>query len=332
MRPLSRFRRTLHRRYRRWIDRRTPVVDECRLNHRRLYIIPSRAGFGFLALVAALWLLATNYENNLIFLLCFLLLALFVVAIHFTHGTLSGLQIKPVRAQSVFRGDAAAIELCFSQNKARRREQVSLRFAGGQPLMLSLYKAGDTFVTVLAPTQRRGYLDPGLLTVESVYPVGLMRVWSHLRFRFDAAVYPEPLADRARSPDRRGTGEGHFSGTTGSEDYVGLKTFAAGESLRHVAWKQYARGQGLWTKQYGDPADSRVWVDWDDYAGMDTEQRLARMTWQVCKCEAAGTVYGLRLPGSELAPDQGAVHRQTALRRLALHGIENNTGTPDEAA
>jgi uncharacterized protein (DUF58 family) len=332
MQLLNRARQALRRNYRRWIDRRTPLVDERRLDYRRLYILPSKAGFGFLVLVGALWLLATNFENNLIFILCFLLLALFVVSIHFTHGTLAGLQVKPVRAQSVFKGDAAAVELCLSQAKARRREQVQLRFADGEPLMITVDKAGDTFVTVLAPTARRGYLEPGLLTIESHYPVGLLRVWTYLRFRFDAAVYPAPMADHARAVYRRGSGAGPYSGTTGSEDYVGLKTYQAGESLRHVAWKQYAREQGLWSKQYGDPADSRVWVDWDDYAGMDTEQRLARMSWQVCECAAGGRVFGLRLPGVELAPDQGLAHRQAALRRLALHGVADRPGATDAAA
>lgn len=332
MNPLSGIRQALGRRYRRWIDRRTRPVAVARLNHRRLYILPSAAGFGFLALVAALWLLATNFENNLVFLLSFLLLAFFVVSIHFTHATLSGLEIRPVRAESVFRGDAAAIELCFSQRKARRREQVALRFAGGDPLLVTLDTAGDSFVTVLAPTSRRGYLDPGLLTVESVYPVGLLRVWTHIRFRFEAAVYPAPVADTSRRAGRGGVGEGHTTGASGSDDYVGLKTFEPGESLRHVAWKQYAREQGLWSKQYADPVDSRVWIDWDDYAGLDTEQRLARMSWQVCDCDAAGRVYGLRLPEAELAPDRGAAHRQAALRRLALHGIEERRARDDEAA
>jgi len=332
MNPLSPIRRALRRRYREWVERRARTVDECHLNHRRLYIVPSKAGFGFLVLVAALWLLATNFENNLVFILCFLLLGLFVVSTHFTHATLSGMRIKPVRAQSVFQGDAAAVELCLSQPRARRREQIALRFSDGEPLMVTLENAGDTFVTVLAPTTRRGYLEPGLLTIDSVYPVGLMRVWSHIRFRFDAAVYPAPVPDHARTSGWRGRGEGHYSGTSGSEDYVGLKTYETGESLRHVAWKQYARGQGLWSKQYGDPADVRVWVDWDDYAGMDTEQRLARMSWQVCECDAAGRVYGLRLPGVELEPDRGASHRQAALRHLALYGLQPEAGTPDETA
>jgi uncharacterized protein (DUF58 family) len=322
----------LRRRYRQWVERRARTVDVCELNHRRLYIVPSRAGFGFLVLIGALWLLATNFENNLVFVLCFLLLGLFVVSTHFTHATLSGIRIKPVRAQSVFQGDAAAVELCLTQPKARCREQISLRFADGEPQMVSLDKAGDTFVTVLAPATRRGYLEPGLLTIDSMYPVGLMRVWSHIRFRFDAAVYPAPVPDHARTGGSRGTGEGHYSGTAGSEDYVGLKTYVPGESLRHVAWKQYAREQGLWSKQYGDPADVRVWVDWDDYAGMDTEQRLARMSWQVCECDAADRVYGLRLPGVELEPDRGAAHRQAALRHLALYGVDSEVVTSDETA
>jgi uncharacterized protein (DUF58 family) len=110
-----------------------------------------------------------------------------------------------------------------------------------------------------------------------------------------------------------------------------LKTFEPGESLRHVAWKQYAREQGLWSKQYADPVDRRDWVDWDDYAGMDTEQRLSRMSWKVCASEANGSVYGLRLPGFELQPAHGAAQLQKALRRLALYGIDDKTGAANEA-
>ncbi|MEJ8566481.1 DUF58 domain-containing protein [Elongatibacter sediminis] len=332
MHPLKRAREYFRRRYRRWIDRRTRPVDEALLDHRRLFIFPSRAGFGFLALVAALWLLATNFENNLIFALCFLLVALFVVSIHYTHATLTRLRVKPVRAESVFKGEEAAVEICFSQDKRRAREQVLLRFARGEALMVNVDQAGDSFVTVLAPTSRRGFLDPGLLTIESYYPLGLLRVWTHLRFRFDAVVYPAPVADLAAPAERRGTGEGHFAGSAGAEDYVGLKTHEAGESLRHVAWKQYAREQGLWSKQYGDPVDSRVWIDWADYPGMDTEQRLSRMAWQVCECASGGRLYGLRLPGTEIEPDQGVAHRQKALRLLALHGLGDAAGENDAAA
>ena len=75
-----------------------------------------------------------------------------------------------------------------------------------------------------------------------------------------------------------------------------------------------------------------MWVDWDDYAGMDTEQRLSRLTWQVRECEAAGKVYGLRLPGTELLPNRGLVHWQSALRCLALYSIDDEARTADETS
>ena len=74
MKGLSRIRHFLRNRYQRWIDRRVRVDSECRLDHRRLFIFPSKAGFGFIVLAAATWLLATNFENNLAFMLCFCLL------------------------------------------------------------------------------------------------------------------------------------------------------------------------------------------------------------------------------------------------------------------
>ena len=119
MNPLSTIRQAVSGRLGRWSDRRTQMDSERQLNHKRLYILPSKAGLGFMVLVFALWLLATNFENNLVFMLCFLLLALWVISIHFTHGTLSGLRVRPVRDQSVFTGEAAAVELSFSQLRPR---------------------------------------------------------------------------------------------------------------------------------------------------------------------------------------------------------------------
>ena len=75
MKPLSRIRQALVRRFRRWVNRRTRPAGEVRLDHKRLYIFPSAAGFGFLVVEAMWWLLATNFENNLVFMLSFLLAA-----------------------------------------------------------------------------------------------------------------------------------------------------------------------------------------------------------------------------------------------------------------
>src|SRR5690606_36386172 len=83
-RRMTGLRASLQSNYQRWLDRRLPEVASCRLRNRRLFIFPSAAGGLFAALLAVLWLTATNFENNLIFGLSFLLAGLFVVTIFHT--------------------------------------------------------------------------------------------------------------------------------------------------------------------------------------------------------------------------------------------------------
>ena len=322
MSPYQRFTQYYTNFYNTAVNHRTPLSDRVELNHRKIFIFPSSAGLVFLVLVALLWLLATNYENNLIFSLCFLQIALFVAAMHFSHANLSGITIEPVRAASVFAGEQAAIELCISQRSGKLRDNIQLWFDGNEAITVAVHEQGDSFVTLLATAGQRGRLIPGLLRIRSYYPLGLMRVWTYVRFRFDAVVYPIPIEGTPQAGGQGSSGEGHYRGTDGSDEYVGLKSYQRGESLRHIAWKQYAREQGLWSKQYADPVEQRQWVDWDAFPGMHREQRLSRMCWQVCELSEQDAIYGLRLPGIELPPGRGITHRNAVLRELALFEVE----------
>jgi uncharacterized protein (DUF58 family) len=51
--------------------------------------------------------------------------------------------------------------------------------------------------------------------------------------------------------------------------------------------------------------------------GLDTEARLSRLAAWAIAADAAGHSWGLRLPNAELAPAQGAAHRNAALQALA---------------
>ena len=78
-----------------------------------------------------------------------------------------------------------------------------------------------------------------------------------------AICWPRPAARGAAPPLTATDTGGAQSGAIGDEDFAGLRPFQAGDSLRRVAWKAYARGQGLHTKQYaGTDVVSHVF-DWD---------------------------------------------------------------------
>jgi uncharacterized protein (DUF58 family) len=136
--------------------------------------------------------------------------------------------------------------------------------------------------------------------------------------RYAAIAWPQP-APRAVAPPRIATDTGGAqSGAAGEEDFAGLRPYHAGDSLRRVAWKAYARGQGLHTKLYaGTDVVSHVF-DFDSLAGLGTEARLAQLCRWVLDAQERGEAFALRLPGTVIDTNVGPAHRERCLNALGL--------------
>jgi uncharacterized protein (DUF58 family) len=101
------------------------------------------------------------------------------------------------------------------------------------------------------------------------------------------------------------------------EDFRGLRAWQQGESYRQVDWKSAARSEGpLQIKDYAGGGSGVTWLAWGATSGGD-EQRLSQLAKWVIEAHQAGLCYGLRLPGSELAPSTGVRHQHDCLRALA---------------
>lgn len=68
-------RQLLQQRFDRWLAQRQPASLNVSLNQGVIYILPSRFGYWFIFLILLLYLLGTNYQNNLILLTSFVLLS-----------------------------------------------------------------------------------------------------------------------------------------------------------------------------------------------------------------------------------------------------------------
>ena len=101
--------------------------------------------------------------------------------------------------------------------------------------------------------------------------------------------------------------------------------------MRHVAWKAAAREHGLLTKQFTGQAQTSLWLEWDLLARMDTEARLSLLCRWVLDAEAAGCLYGLRLPGFALPPQCGEAHQRQCLEALALFASAPSRKTGERA-
>jgi len=306
---------------RRRIGRGTrPII----LHQRRIFILPTGYGLLYGLTVGVMMVASANYNNNMGFVLAFALAALGMIAIIHTYRNMAGLSLGPGRAGAVFCGETARFNVVVDNHSSQTRYSVYVQTADGRSTITDVAAGSSTTVQLAQPAARRGVLRLGTITIQTCYPLGLFRAWSHVQLDMQALVYPRPAAG-SRPPPLKGARQGRRPGRgAGTEDFVGLRAYAAGDSLRHVHWKAVAREQEMMTKQFSDTEAAAQWLDWDELTGLDTEARLSQLCRWVLDADRAGVRYGLRLPGQVLEMGAGDAHRARCLQVLALFGVRHD--------
>lgn len=312
----------LKTRFSAWLFRHKIESGTIVLNQRHIFILPTRQGFA-LALVLVLMLLGDiNYNLSLGYALTFLLAMMGVMTMLYAFRNLAQLEIRAGRADAVFSGETAQFLLHFHNPSALARYQLCLakKATGPTPLCFDLPARQGSEITFPLPATRRGWLALGELKLHTEFPLGLFHAWSYVHFDTRCVVYPKPLPDAplpsGTSPD--GTGKRSIAG---DEDFTGLRNYVTGDAMPRIDWKAYARERGLQVKHFSTPAGEELWLDISETPDRTEEEKLARMVRWVLDAEAQGLRYGLRLPGSELPPNNGAAHRDECLRRIALFNL-----------
>ena len=303
-----------------WLFRPKIESGTITLTQRRIFILPTRQGLG-LAFVLALMLLGDiNYNLSLGYVLTFLLAMMAVMSMLHAFRNLAHLEIRAGHADAVFSGGTAKFLLHFHNRSKLARYQLCLRNDAGDTISFDVPAQQDSEVAFPVPAIQRGWLPLGNLTLHTEFPLGLFYAWSYLHFDTRCLVYPKPLAEAPLPPGDAPDGAGKRN-ITGDDDFSGLRNYVAGDALPRIAWKAFAREQGLQVKQFSTQVGEELWLDIAGTPDRNDEDKLARMTRWVLDAEAQGLRYGLRLPDGELPPGNSAAQRDECLRRLALFGM-----------
>jgi len=259
-----------------------------------------------------------NYNNNLSFVLTFLLTSLGFVSMHQCQRNLVGLEVSFAGVEPVFAGQAAEFQVAITNHAKNSRPHLQLYF-GGIVSEIDDLAAGESRVFHLEiPTVQRGQIRLDRFGVRTLFPFELFRAWAWLHMDLHGLVYPKPAAHVPEPPPTQAA-QGHRQhDARGEEDFAGLRKYNVGDSPRKVAWKAYARTGDLLTKQFSGADTSSQWFDFDQVSGTDSEERLSVLTRWIIDADRTQRDYGLRLPGVEFSPAHGATHRHRCLEALAL--------------
>ena len=291
-----------------------------------IYILPSGRGLMFLAMIVVLILTAATYNNNLIFILAFLLFSLFVVSMLQTHYNLKGVRLQYVGCEDAFQGDTLSLLFHLIQTHPRNRKALRVRtrhkkfttLRGGYEELRPQDSLRATRVEVLAWT--RGQHKVPEIILETYYPLGFFRAWKLFRPEGEVVIYPKPLARASLEPTAFDLGENELGLRNSPDgDFGELKNYLPGESYHQIAWKHYARTGQLYSKVHWGAEHRHYIIPWDSKAS-DLERELMQMSAWVKSANDESASFELETPSSKIEPGQGIAHARLCWRALALVG------------
>lgn len=293
------------------------------LRHRRVYIVPTRVGWLYGATLGILLIGSINYALSLGFALTFLLTGLGLAGMVHTARNLARSAVSAGRVEPVYAGEAAQFQILIDSRVPFERPSILVRHvASGAQLVIDVPAAAVAEVVLPVPATERGWLPLGRVMLETRFPLGLFRAWSYVEPDARCLVYPRP--ERTPLPPTTPDADTGAARTqaAGSDDFSSLRAYQPSDSPRHVAWKAVARAEKMLTKQFSGEAAGELWLDWRLLPpGLDLERRLSCLAGWVLAAQQSGALYGLRLPGVEIAPGRGDAHRADCLKALALYRV-----------
>jgi uncharacterized protein (DUF58 family) len=305
----------------RWLFRlRGPEPAPIVLNQRRVFVLPTRAGLAFGATVILLLIGSINYFLSLGYVLTFHLAGLGIVAIVHAFRNLVRLEIAPGRCEPVFAGDTAAFPLFIRNSRPDPRLGLELHLHHGKSVVVDI--PGHTSIKTEIPVaaHRRGWQHLDRVTLETTFPLSLIRAWSYVHPDMRCLVYPAPEREAPPLPLGSDGLRGSQVQPSGNDDFASLRPHQPSDSPRQIAWKVAARDGPLLTKQFAGNATGSVRLDWLRMdSRLDAEARLSRLAAWVLTANASQTAFSMRLPGVEFPTSSGESHVRRCLEALALY-------------
>ena len=302
------------------------------LKRHRVYILPTAHGLVYGIMLIVMLLGAINYNNSMAYMLCFLLGSLGIVCMLHTYRNLSGLILSSSKPNAVFAGQqvmfpiqidnrlgqekfSIQIERRSSIKKIFRKKKESLIISLG----INLETQSTHHYSVLS--SRRGTLNCDRLKISTDFPLGIFVAWSYFEPDHHCLIYPAPKGQKQLPPHTLSKEDTDYGTQAGTDDFAGFRKYRPGDHVNAIAWKAFAKEQGLLVKQFSGKGAETLILSWESVAHInDIESRLSQLCSWVLLAEQTSLYYGLEIPNASIEPGHGLQHRKHCLEALARHG------------
>ncbi len=308
-----------HRRTLKWLEKRIPASQRFAMDLKTVFIFPSLFGWGFLVVCGCLFILGTNYQNNLMLLLCYFLLALMLITLFVSYKNFARLQVRALPISPVYAGHHASLTMQCQQPEVPAMPDglFTVKWWQEEESVTGELAEHDGHLILPYFTQSRGVYPLPRVTITNEYPLGLFRCWTHLDFNQSLVVYPSPIPCKVAF-----TEEGHEEGSNtteqaGHDDFFALRSYIPGEPVHRVAWKHVAKGGDWVSKDFSQQQAKMGYLSLP--ASDDLETALSKLAFQIITLSEQRVTFGLKLGRKTIEPDSGDNHKHRCLTALARY-------------
>ena len=154
----------------------------------RVYILPTGVGLVFALMTFAMLLGSMNYNNNLSFVLTFLLAALGFVSMHHCQRNLVGLEISFAGVEPVFAGQSADFRIAVTNHSKSHRHHLQLYIDDIASDIDDLAPGESRVFHLEIPTHERGHVHLDRFGIRTLFPFELLRAWAWLHMDLSGLV------------------------------------------------------------------------------------------------------------------------------------------------
>ena len=301
----------------------------------RVYIFPTLQGIVYSMMLFVMLLGAINYNNSMAYMLCFLLTSLALVCMLHTYRNLSGLIISTARPKAVFTGQLALFPIQIdnrlglekfsiqienakvNKKKLKKKEEIKKVFLGVN---------AQEQLTIYYPIQshQRGILKSKRLKISTNFPLGLFIAWAYIQPEHSCLIYPSPRGQKQFPLYTLKEDDTDYGSQSGTDDFAGFRKYRAGDPVHSIAWKAFAKEQGLLVKQFSGKGSQTLILNWESVSHInDIESRLSQLCYWVILADQSSHHYGLEIPSISIEPSHGTHHKELCLKTLACYGNDN---------
>jgi uncharacterized protein (DUF58 family) len=302
-----------------WLSKRLPPLNHIELTLNNIFIVPSKSSLGLLAVLLLMLIVAVNYQNALVYLFVFWLASSWMVSLLLTFRNLMGVKIKVVGYENCHAKQNASITLRVYPNK-KQLNDLCLFWFEDKKYWLSFHENTPRDIKLLYPTSKRGKLTPERIRIENRSPAGLAVAWSNLAFDTTWWIYPKAEAlgsNKINATNGDETEQVAGQWQKGNTDFSHLRSYQAGDQLKHIHWRQFAKTGELSTREFVDYQQTDLWIDWRNYRGFSQEIWLSALCADILAVQQKQLTFGVRLPNVEIGIGSGEQHIKQCLEALA---------------